>query len=87
MVANLDSQVNPGRAVAANCEELAQRGEWQNGVYLIQPSTEVAPFEVTCDFQDGQTLTVIHHDKPERQMTATPGQTDGCEGNSSNLCS
>ena len=76
----MDAQVNPGRVTPANCQDLYDRGETKNGLYFIQPSLEVDAFEVTCDFQNDPVLTIIGHDKPGKQMTATPGQQDGCEG-------
>ena len=79
MVRDLDSQVNPGRVNPANCDELFERGQTESGNYLIQPSMEVAPFEVYCDFDVDKVMTVIKHNKKEKQITATLGKPDGCE--------
>ena len=80
MVTDLDSQVNPGRVIPANCPELAERGKTEDGVYLIQPSIEVSPFEVTCQFGANETRTIVAHDQPGKQITSTPGKPDGCQG-------
>ena len=75
----MDSQINPGRVIGATCEELFERGQTENGLYLIQPSLDVEPFEVNCDFDNQPVLTIVSHDQPEKKTTATLGQHDGCE--------
>ena len=78
----MDSQVNPGRIIPANCDELFERGQSQSGNYLIQPSMDVVPFEVNCNFDNGLIKTIIAHDKPEEERTATIGINDGCDAKS-----
>ena len=70
--------MNPGRVIPANCEELFERGQTKTGNYLIQPSTEVSPFEVLCNFEENPVMTVIKHDKEALQSTVKPGGS-GCE--------
>ena len=77
---NLDLQINPGRVISANCEELSERGQTENGLYWIQPTMEVEPFQVSCIFDQNATRTVIEHNKSEKEITSTPGQPDDCEG-------
>ena len=66
VVIDLDSQLNPGRVIPANCDEIYSRGGTENGAYLIQPFLEVEAFEVTCNFEKNPVLTIIAHDKPEK---------------------
>ena len=49
-VAALEEKVLPGK-VAATCQEHADRGQTENGVYHIRPSMEVEAFLVTCEFR------------------------------------
>ena len=77
-VAELEKIVLPGK-VAASCTEHADRGETENGVYLVKPNVEIEPFEVHCDFTTAEhAITVIKHDHENFGITSTPGQGDGC---------
>jgi len=50
-VAELESQVL-SENIPASCQELADRGETTNGIYNIQPSADLSPFEVKCVFRN-----------------------------------
>lgn len=49
-VADIEDVVLPGK-IPASCNEYAQRGEVTSGVYQIRPSSDLASFEVFCDFR------------------------------------
>ena len=78
LVDKLDYQINPGHVIPANCDELFERGQTESGDFFIQPSIEVSPFQVFCNFENDQIMTVIKHDKSEKRRTASQGKP-GCE--------
>jgi len=49
-VEELEKIVRPGK-IPASCQEHADRGEDENGLYQIKPSVDIDPFFVTCDFR------------------------------------
>ena len=62
----------------ATCEEYMQMGSTINGERLIQPSRELEPFNVECQFNNGTASTII--EKTHEQVTgftSIPG-TYGC---------
>ena len=64
--------------VPASCEEYLQMGSIVDGERLIQPSRELEPFNVECQFVNGTATTII--EKTHEQITgftSIPG-TYGC---------
>ena len=66
-------------AVPGSCQEYRDNGILLSDRYKIQPSTDVAPFEVECDFvgKIGKTIITKEHSK-RSGFTSTPNSLDGC---------
>lgn len=46
----------------ASCEEIFEKGGIENGIYTIQPSLDLDPFPVECEFgEDGHVKTILNH--------------------------
>ena len=46
----------------ASCEEIFEKGGIENGMYTIQPSLDLDPFPVECEFgEDGHVKTILNH--------------------------
>jgi len=46
----------------ASCEEIFEKGAIKNGIYKIQPSLDLDPFPVECEFgEDGKVKTILNH--------------------------
>ena len=46
----------------ASCEEIFGKGVMENGIYTIQPSLDLDPFPVECEFgEDGTVRTILNH--------------------------
>ena len=49
----------------ASCEEIFEKNVIENGIYLIQPSLDVDPFPVECEFgENGEVKTILNHRQP-----------------------
>ena len=66
-------------AIPVSCQEYRDNGILLSGSYKIQPSTDVAPFDVNCDFvgKIGKTIITKEHSK-RSGFTSTPNALDGC---------
>ena len=65
----------------ASCQEYFDNLVRDDGVYLIQPSLDFDPFNVTCTFNEtsGIATTVLFHTHEKQfQYTSLPGSSDGC---------
>ena len=65
----------------ASCQEYFDNLVRDDGVYLIQPSLDYDPFNVTCTFNEtsGIATTVLFHTHEKQfQYTSLPGSSDGC---------
>ena len=65
----------------ASCQEYFDNLVRDDGVYLIQPSLDYDPFNVTCSFNEtsGIATTVLFHAHEKQfQYTSLPGSSDGC---------
>ena len=42
-------------------------GEYNDGIYMIRPTRDLEPFEVTCNFDETEAVTIINktHEKKE----------------------
>ena len=58
---------------AASCEELSELGYSKDGIYQIQPSRELEPFNVRCKFSDSEhgTVTVLEKTHEKRKCFKT----------------
>ena len=56
--------------VPATCEEYRELGMNADGEYKIQPSRELEPFTVKCEFNETVAMTVIakEHEKKEQRV-------------------
>lgn len=70
--------VEPVKYFPASCQELASTGETENGIFQIQPTAEIDPFNVTCRFHGRVGTTVISHDHQEVRNTSNPMELGGC---------
>ena len=75
---SVQDDLNARVPVPSSCEEYLQMGSIVDGKRLIQPSRELEPFTVECEFNNGTATTII--EKTHEQLsgfTSIPG-TYGC---------
>ena len=66
-------------AIPVSCQEYRDNGILLSGSYKIQPSTDVLPFDVECDFVEKIGKTIISKEHSKRSgFTSTPNALDGC---------
>ena len=67
------TEVGPMKA-PASCQEYYDNNIRENGNYLIQPSLDYDPFNVTCKFNEimGSAQTILFHEH-EQPFTSIPG--------------
>ena len=63
----------------STCDEIWAYGVRQSGYYMIQPSLDVVPFEVYCEFTTIGATTVLFYTQTQANWTSTPNADDGCE--------
>ena len=74
----IQDDLNARVPVPSSCEEYLQMGSIVDGQRLIQPSQELEPFNMECQFNNGTATTII--EKTHEQLsgfTSIPG-TYGC---------
>ena len=52
----------------SSCYEIWLYGETADGVYLIQPNENLAPFQVECNFLNDTAWTIISHEHSQRLL-------------------
>ena len=65
----------------ASCKEYYDNNIRENGNYLIQPSLDYGPFNVTCKFNEtmGSAKTILFHEHEQPfKYTSIPGAEPGC---------
>lgn len=63
----------------ASCDEIQAFGVRKNGYYHVQPSLDVMPFVVYCEFRGNKAVSILEHTQSQSGWTATPYEDDGCD--------
>jgi len=65
--------------VPSSCQEYLEIGNPEDGEFLIQPSRDLAPFNVQCQFGNETANTIIEKTHSEKAgFTSMPGMEYGC---------